>query len=67
MTDDEAGTTPLLTAGQVAERLGVDVKTIGAWARSGRLPATATTLGGHRRWSEEAVRAAEALVFGWER
>jgi putative resolvase len=38
-----------LTATQVAERLGVSVKTVSRWAKEGRL-AHLRTLGGHRRY-----------------
>ena len=38
-----------LTAAQVAERLGVSVKTVSRWANEGRL-AHQRTLGGHRRY-----------------
>ena len=47
---------PLLRPRQVAELLGVDVKTVTRWARSGKLEAL-RTLGGHRRFRASVVRA----------
>lgn len=44
----------LLTVGQVAQRCGVSVDTVRAWARSGRLPALRTA-GGQRRFREADV------------
>ena len=43
-----------LTATQVAERLGVSVKTVSRWAKAGRL-AHQRTLGGHRRYDPDQV------------
>lgn len=50
----------LLKPGEVAELAGVDPKTVTRWARTGTLPHT-TTLGGHRRYRESAVRKALGL------
>jgi excisionase family DNA binding protein len=50
----------LMTPGEVAEVLRVDVKTVGRWATSGRL-ASLKTPGGHRRFLREEV---EALLRG---
>ena len=47
---------PLLRPRQVAELLGVDVKTVTRWARAGKLEAL-RTLGGHRRFRASVVRA----------
>jgi excisionase family DNA binding protein len=44
-----------LRAGQVAELLHVSPKTVFRWAKEGRLPFI-KTLGGHRRYSERAIR-----------
>lgn len=43
-----------LRSSQVAKLLQVSTKTIGRWAREGKL-ASVTTLGGHRRYSRVAV------------
>ena len=47
---------PLLTAGEVAALFRVDPKTVGRWAKAGRLPSF-RTMGGHRRFREVEVRA----------
>lgn len=46
----------MLTAGEVAAAFGVLPQTVGRWAKSGKL-AFITTPGGHRRFSEAAIRA----------
>lgn len=46
----------LLTPGEVAELFAVDPKTVNRWAAEGRLQHT-RTLGGHRRYREDHVRA----------
>jgi excisionase family DNA binding protein len=43
-----------LTTSQAAERLHVHPKTVGRWARQGRL-ACLRTLGGHRRFDPDTV------------
>jgi excisionase family DNA binding protein len=40
---------------QVADHLHVSPKTIARWAKDGRLP-DQRTLGGHRRYPEQAIR-----------
>lgn len=45
---------PFLTPGEVADRLGVDSKTIARWARDGKIKAS-KTIGGHRRYRTSAV------------
>lgn len=45
-----------LAPGQVARILGVSPKTVNRWANDGRIPC-AITLGGHRRFRAEDVRA----------
>ena len=46
----------MLTPAQVAEIWGVDPKTVGRWARAGKLTSILTP-GGHRRFSEADVRS----------
>lgn len=46
----------LMTPGEVARLFGVDPKTVSRWADAGKLPAL-RTLGGHRRYRQEHVRA----------
>jgi excisionase family DNA binding protein len=46
----------LLTPGEVASLFRVDPKTVTRWAVSGKLPYI-TTLGGHRRYREEDIKA----------
>lgn len=48
------GGTQYLTPGQVARTLGVSPRTIDRWADMGRIPCI-ITLGGHRRFSRDAV------------
>ena len=50
-----------LTPGQAASILGVSPKTINRWTKEGRLPCT-TTLGGHRRFRADVIRAAAASM-----
>ncbi|MCB9914841.1 MAG: helix-turn-helix domain-containing protein [Planctomycetes bacterium] len=47
---------PLLRARDVAERLGVDAKTVRRWGRDGTLPAP-LHIGGVNRWRTEAIDA----------
>ena len=46
----------LLTPGEVAALFHVDPRTVTRWANEGRLTAI-RTLGGHRRYSADEVRA----------
>ncbi|MER7126689.1 BldC family transcriptional regulator [Micrococcus luteus] len=56
-----ASTTPqVLTPGEVAQKFRVDVKTVGRWAKEGRIPSFRTP-GGHRRFHTDAI---EALLRG---
>ncbi len=55
-TINDMDTTQLLTAGEVAELFRVDPKTVGRWARIGRLRCI-RTLGGHRRYFKTDVDA----------
>jgi excisionase family DNA binding protein len=48
----------VLTAAGVAALFGVASKTVTRWARSGKLPESFRTPGGHRRWRREVVEAA---------
>lgn len=45
----------MLTPGDVARILNVDVKTVTRWANSGKLRSIRTP-GGHRRFPESAIR-----------
>jgi excisionase family DNA binding protein len=45
-----------ITTGEVAKILRVSPKTIARWAKEGKLPHL-VTLGGHRRFPAEAIRA----------
>lgn len=60
-TDDPGAA--LLSAGKVAAMFGVDPKTVTRWANDGRLPCV-RTLGGHRRFRTDVVRAALADLQG---
>jgi excisionase family DNA binding protein len=46
----------LLTPNEVAQMFRVDPKTVTRWAKEGKLTSI-RTLGGHRRYKEEEVRA----------
>ena len=46
----------LLTPREVAELFGVDPKTVTRWAKAGKLTSI-RTLGGHRRYRENEVKA----------
>ena len=46
----------LLTPGEVADIFKVDVKTVGRWAKAGKLTFI-RTLGGHRRYNAQEVYA----------
>lgn len=52
----------MLTPSEVADRFGVDPKTVSRWAKSGKLH-TVRTLGGHRRYDSAQV---DALLSGSE-
>jgi len=68
MTDDEAGTDPAqLTVQQVADRFGVNTRTVQRWSREGRLPPAAVTLGGHQKWDAAEVDAAVAAALAARR
>lgn len=59
--EQEAGSLPrLLTVGQVAEILNVDVTTISDWARNGKI-AFVTLPSGQRRYRREDI---EAILAG---
>ena len=48
---------PLLSIGEAAAALGVAVATLWRWHRQGRLLPVTRTLGGHRRYASDSVRA----------
>jgi excisionase family DNA binding protein len=50
-----------LHSSQVADILHVSPKTIARWAKDGRLPYQ-RTLGGHRRYPEQAIRQLAASL-----
>jgi excisionase family DNA binding protein len=52
---------PFLHPSQVADILHVSPKTIARWAKDGRLPYQ-RTLGGHRRYPEQAIRRLAASL-----
>jgi len=54
-------TEPLLTPSEVATMFRVDPKTVTRWAKAGKLTSI-RTLGGHRRYRENEVRALLAGV-----
>lgn len=55
----------VLTSGEVAEKFGVDPKTVARWAKAGKLTPAFLTLGGHRRYRESDILA--LLTRGQER
>jgi excisionase family DNA binding protein len=52
---------PFLSTSHVAHILHVSPKTIARWAKNGRLPYQ-RTLGGHRRYPEQAIRRLAASL-----
>ena len=50
-----------LSPGQAARMLGVSPKTVNRWANEGRIPC-AVTLGGHRRFRADVIRAVAASM-----
>jgi len=56
MKRDDLEYEPLLTPGEVAGLLRVDIKTVTRWAKDGKLRSVRTP-GGHRRYSEAQVLA----------
>jgi excisionase family DNA binding protein len=52
---------PFLHPSHVADLLHVSPKTIARWAKDGRLPFL-RTLGGHRRYPEQAIRQLAASL-----
>jgi len=52
-----------LLVGEVAELLQVSTKTVCRWAMEGKLPFR-RTLGGHRRYPEQAIRELAASLEG---
>lgn len=48
----------ILWAHEVATIANVDPKTVGRWAREGRIPIESTTMGGHRRYKYGPVMEA---------
>lgn len=60
MTLRPASPSYLLTA-EVADILHVTAKTVSRWAKEGRLPHL-RTLGGHRRYPEDEIRALAAQL-----
>lgn len=45
-----------MTPREVADRFGVTTKTLGRWARAGKI-SSVRTLGGHRRYRTSEIRA----------
>jgi excisionase family DNA binding protein len=54
-------TASFLRSAQVAAVLQVSPKTVARWAQQGRLPCQ-RTLGGHRRYPEQAIRELAASL-----
>ena len=46
----------LVSTGEAARALGVDVRTLQRWVRAGEVVPDYTTPGGHHRWDVERVR-----------
>jgi len=56
---------PLLTPAQASAILGVDPKTVSRYARAGKI-SFIRTLGGHRRFKEQEVRALAQAKRGYQ-
>lgn len=61
MTDPEADV--YLRSSEVADLLHVSPKTVSRWAKEGKLPYR-RTLGGHRRFPIEGIRALAGTLAG---
>lgn len=46
----------LVTTGEAARALGVNIRTLQKWAKAGLLEPDHRTVGGHARWDVERVR-----------
>lgn len=47
---------PLVSSGQAAKELGVSLRSLQEWTRTGQLTPDYVTPGGHARWDVERVR-----------
>lgn len=54
MTANNSYSDPFLTPGEVAKIFRVDTKTVGRWAKAGKLSSVKTP-GGHRRFRKSEV------------
>lgn len=52
----------LMTSGELAEELGISVRTVVRYAADGWLKPALTTMGGHHRWDIEDVRRQMAEI-----
>ncbi len=66
MADNLRDSEKLLTPSEVAAIFRVDPKTVTRWAKVGKL-SSIRTLGGHRRFREQEVRALLAQASGQQR
>lgn len=66
MADNLHDSEKLLTPSEVAAIFRVDPKTVTRWAKVGKL-SSIRTLGGHRRFREQEVRALLAQASGQQR
>ena len=52
----------LYRIGPLADRYGVSTESLRVWEREGRIPPSARTPGGHRRYGPEHVRALDDML-----
>ncbi len=62
MSTDSNETNRLLRVSELAQELGVSAQTVRVWERQGRIPPSVRSEGGHRMFTQAALREAVSLV-----
>ena len=52
----------MVSIGKLADRYGVSPESLRVWERAGLIPSAYWTVGGHRRYGPEHVRALDKLM-----
>lgn len=52
----------IMSIGKLADRYGVSPESLRVWERAGLIPAAYRTVGGHRRYGPEHVRALDRVM-----
>lgn len=53
----------MMSIGKLADRYGVSPESLRVWERLGLIPAAHRTVGGHRRYGPQHVRALDKLML----